>query len=191
MLLYPTPARTIARHSGACAKLVSPMIEMSWKSRIASARGKYPLNCDSSVARAITSWARSPRTADSVEVSSRKSAINTVKRSDIKDSLGRLAMGGRVAITSPGGAEPGQDRVGVGHGERGVLPIPGREPQSVRPVANRRQPGQPRWISLDPIDLLPGQRPGFDAPACGEEPDPAIRQDQRTRLPTPGRMPTA
>src|SRR5262249_22622297 len=154
MLLYPTPARTMARHRGACAKLVSPMIEMSWKSRIASAWGKYPLNCDSSVARAITSWARSPRTADSIEVSSRKSAINTVKRSDIKDSLDRLAVGGRSAITSLGDAEPGQDRVRVGHGERGVLPISGREPQPVRPVANRCQPGQPGWIGLDPIDLL-------------------------------------
>src|SRR4051812_19822642 len=149
------------RHRGACAKLASPMIAMSWKTRIASAWGKYPLNCDSSVARAMTSWARSPRTADSIEVSSRKSAISTVKRSDINDSLGRDAGAGRLAVAMCGRPEPGQDRVGIGPGEPGLLPGSGPEAQLVRPVSNGSQPGEARGLPLDSIEILAGERPGF------------------------------
>ena len=65
---------------------------------IASARGRCVASCDSSVAIAMTSSAMSPRTADSIEVSSRKSAISTVKRSGIEDSLGRGAGAGRDGI---------------------------------------------------------------------------------------------
>ena len=93
---------------------------------IASARGKYRSSSDSSLARAITRSAMSPRTADSMEVSSRKSAISTVKRSGIEDSLGAMRRGEARRRRRRSGREPGQDRVGIGHGEAGVLPRPGR-----------------------------------------------------------------
>ena len=52
---------------------------------IASAWGRYSASSASSLARAMMIRAMSSRIADSIEVSSRKSAINTVKRSLIEN----------------------------------------------------------------------------------------------------------
>src|SRR5262249_19874848 len=151
------------------AKLKSPRIERSWNTMIASTADRYGASCDSSVARAMTRSAMSSSTADSTEVSSRKSAISTEKRSGIEDSFGHDAGPGRDDVAVPRRGEPGQDRVGIGHGERGVIPGPIGETQPVGPVADRQEPGEGRRLGLDPHELLAGHRPRLRAPARRQE----------------------